>query len=418
VATTIESSVQGGERLYSLEDAAHRVQAAMDELGLTPHLTNYNGDPTAYRCDLHLGGQPVREGRGHGKGSPATARVGALYESLEHYLTQTPMLVADNITLVSCADLAQSALGREAYSGAIADQPQAQMACRIYRAVNGDDTIAIPIFLSYTWWVDHEAAPLRTCVGDTADYQSLMRYSSNNGSAIGGNLAEALVHGINEIIERDAMSLFLIQTYISEKRCPPRFLHPESLPVELYNLLDNAQSRLGHEIALIDITSDIGVPTTLAYAYGMDVNYVRGYGTSLSRQHSVARAISELVQIWLTDDQQAARCTAIEALADYPALHACAKFNLPRPTPASLVTFEDTDGPATPDEHLDTLISALQHRGFRPYYSTSHTASNGIATTHVHVPGLEHFDLVLNGPIAVAPGHRGIAAANNARSAE
>lgn len=30
---------------------------------------------------------------------------------------------------------------------------------------------------------------------------------------------------------------------------------------------------------------------------------------------------------------------------------------------------------------------------------------------HVHIPGLEHFHLVLGGPTAVVPGQRGIAAA-------
>ncbi|WP_264079077.1 YcaO-like family protein, partial [Mycobacterium szulgai] len=41
------------------------------------------------------------------------------------------------------------------------------------------------------------------------------------GSAIGGSFAEAAVHSLNEAIERDAISLFLIQTFLAAQPTAP-----------------------------------------------------------------------------------------------------------------------------------------------------------------------------------------------------
>ncbi|KZS64406.1 hypothetical protein A4G26_10315 [Mycobacterium kansasii] len=111
--------------------------------------------------------------------------------------------------LRSCADIAQSALASEAYAVLLEEQPTEGIACRVYKQLGGDDTLVVPLFLAYASWVDEQTEPLGSELGDTVDYRSLARYSSNSGSAIGGSTEEAAVHVINEAIERDATTLFL-----------------------------------------------------------------------------------------------------------------------------------------------------------------------------------------------------------------
>ncbi len=47
----------------------------------------------------------------------------------------------------------------------------------------------------------------------------MRRYSVNSGWAAGTTQAEAAVHAINEIIQRDAMSLLLIGRFLAPARC-------------------------------------------------------------------------------------------------------------------------------------------------------------------------------------------------------
>ncbi|ETW23094.1 hypothetical protein MGAST_16140 [Mycobacterium gastri 'Wayne'] len=162
---------------------------------------------------------------------------------------------------------------------------------------------------------------------------------------------------------------------------------------------------------LIDVTTDLEVLSTLAYSPGPRGRYLRGYGASLSRRYSVYRALTELLEVQLTDRKVAERLECIELLKDQPVLQACAEVDL-RPLAASarLVPYVETAAPSSPAEHLSQLLSQLANRGFTVYLNEAHRLSNGITAVHVHIPGLERFHMIVDGPAAVVPGRRGIAA--------
>lgn len=404
--------LQRGEREFLLRQAARRALLAIDELSLVAQMECYGGDPTVWSCQLWDGSRPVPWGLGHGKGEPAAARVGALYEALEHYVVQQHR--ADTIELYTCAQIAESALSSEAYARILAEQPNELIACRTYQQIGGSDRLPVPLFLSNVWWAEEQTVPQRTQIGDTTDYRSLARYSSNNGSAIGGSFAEAAVHAINETIERDAMSLFLVRSYVAATPSPPRFYDNATLPDDLRRVLETVQTRLGREVWLIDLTTDLGVPTTLAYTPGPHGNFQRGHGTSLSRYHSMYRALTELLEVALTSDKIGDRRTAIELFADHPILQACVAFEIDAPTTGSpRVAFVDNEAPRSPNAHLEQLVAALSQQGFNAYAYRVQAFVSGITTVHIHIPGLEHFHLITDGPSAVVPGHRGAAAATS-----
>ena len=68
------------------------------------------------------------------------------------------------------------------------------------------------------------------------------------------------------------------------------------------------------------------------------------------------------------------------------------------------------DGPLD-EVHLQTLLETLANRGFTAYLSQVYASANEITAVHVHVPGLEHFHLIADGPSAVLPGRRALTAA-------
>ncbi|BBC66180.1 hypothetical protein MMRN_30760 [Mycobacterium marinum] len=405
---------QHGERQLPLTESEAHGMGLLEELGLTAQFRYYGGDPTAWHCELFDTNSQARQGIGFGKGQVAEARVGALYEALEHYLIHRESLTPFNIELLPCGQIAHSALSGEAYAAILADQPDNHIACRRYQTIDGSDTLAIPQFLSNPWWAEAATAERRAEVGDTADYTAVARYSSNNGSAIGTSRTEATVHAINEAIERDALSLFLAKTFVAEEPDAPVALATETLPNELLELLCRVQNRIGRQVWLIDITTDLGVPSTMAYSPGSRGQYLLGSGTSLSRHYSVFRALTELVQVQLEQEQAGAgqaakRVLAISQLADYPGLQAAMALDLSRfATSMSATGFIDTLVASTPDQHLQQLLQMLHSRGFTAYFRHLHASSNGVTAVHTHIPGLEHFHLITDA--AVVPGERGLAA--------
>ncbi|HLU73576.1 MAG TPA: TOMM precursor leader peptide-binding protein [Nonomuraea sp.] len=84
-----------------------------------------------------------------------------------------------------------------------------------------------------------------------------MFYDSSNGCGLGSSQAEAVLHGLFEVAERDA---FLMAWYA---RTPLRRIAPPADDPQLGRLVDRLGS-LGHDLLLFDATNDFGVPVVLS----------------------------------------------------------------------------------------------------------------------------------------------------------
>jgi ribosomal protein S12 methylthiotransferase accessory factor len=128
---------------------------------------------------------------------------------------------------------------------------------------------------------------------------------TTNGLASGNHVLEATLHGLYEVIERDAVSRLSVkgQLNFSEKRC--RFINLKTLrdgPVrELYQMLMAAEVKL----VLISLKSCIPIHSFMAvlldpkpFSQSSTVNV--GYGTHLSVSVAATRAITEAAQSRLT----------------------------------------------------------------------------------------------------------------------
>src|SRR5262249_94287 len=154
-----------------------------------------------------------------------------------------------------------------------------RIGCALYQDFHSGAAVRVPLFLISPHYVIGTRLE-----GDDFDYSVVLRYSSNSGSAIGATFEEAAIHALNEIVERDAWSLFLLAHFMGAQQRIGRLIDPHSLPEELQKLLATAQERAsGRNVLLIDITSDIGIPTFVATVDAVrapEPLHPQGFGTS------------------------------------------------------------------------------------------------------------------------------------------
>ncbi|MEV7779979.1 YcaO-like family protein [Kitasatospora sp. NPDC088351] len=403
---TTTTPVQAGERELDLVEAWSRGQDAAAEAGLAARLSD-RGD--AWRCDLlRTDGSRPPGATGSGKGDPAAARVGALFEALEHYHSHAARVRPEDLVRHRAGDLAAGELADEPGVPLLARSPAAGVACRRHTALCGTGTLDVPLLLTCPSYVSSaEGARLRGLAGDTFAYASASRYSNNSGTASGASTTEAVVHALAETVERDAFSLLLVDTFLAASPARLRLVDPGTLPDALAALLGYAERRVGRRVRLIEMTTDLRVPAYCAHAAPDGGFRFQGYGASLSAAHAVRRALRELLQISAPAERALWVPRDFGALRRRPRLLAAGRADFgPHLAGAVEVPFRETAAPATARGHLDDLVAMLGARGFRPFACVLHRASNGVSTVSTYTPGLERF-LVVTGGNAVVPGPRG-----------
>lgn len=118
--------------------------------------------------------------------------------------------------------------------------------------------------------------------------------SNTNGLASGNVLEEAVYHGITEVIERDAWSIF------EAKRKPKPEIRCEDSENPIIQGLLNKFNQSGVDVRLIDITADVQVTTMAAVADDQVLKdpalLTLGVGTHLNPEIAAIRALTEVAQ--------------------------------------------------------------------------------------------------------------------------
>jgi ribosomal protein S12 methylthiotransferase accessory factor len=414
------SGSQCGERGASLEEAWQHGQAALAELGLTAQIHPIpTTDPGSWRCFLYRAGVPVPNKSGSGKGTSEAARVGALFEALELYLSFDTRRLTEHSSLLGAHQLATSPLAAEPAIALLAEGPDRPLACLPYQSLTDGTEHHVPLFVSLPEYLEDGNIAVRVAIGDDYDYTTLHRYSNSSGWAAGISPVEAMVHAINEAIERDAASLLVIDQFLTGYPPPLLIIDPATLPDQLTELHELAEARVGRRVWLIDITTELDVPSFWAYTPAPHPGQparLRGCGTSLSRRYAVERALTELIQIHSAFTYEAHLMPEHLDNRSYPPLHRCYLADLAPHLPnATLIPFADTPTPTTPQDHLDSLLQRLHDHELTAYTCRQHT-SDHLAVLHVLTPGLERFLTVTDG-VVVLPGPRGRARLHHRQTA-
>lgn len=122
--------------------------------------------------------------------------------------------------------------------------------------------------------------------------EKTISWTDSNGLASGNNLEEAVLHGILEVVERDAV---VISEY---NRLPQAEIRTEGFPVEVLNLLESLAAS-GYAFSFRAVPTDIPIPAVAAFLQKdkePDKCCV-AFGCHLDPSLAVSRALTEAVQL-------------------------------------------------------------------------------------------------------------------------
>jgi oxazoline/thiazoline synthase len=320
-----------------------------------------------------------------GKGrTVAQARASAIAEALERYAAHWS---GDELTLrASARDLGQRALAPDRLLHFSARQYDARL------ADGGDDPrhtapLAYDPARTIAWtpaWSlrDHErrylpasfvwnhmpvAADERVCAFDP------------NGCAAGGCREEAILQGLFELVERDAVALWWYN------RLPCRGLSLESFDDTYLTDVRAHYAALGWQLWALELPHDLMIPVVAAIAFHEHSGrFIVGFGCHLDPRLALERAVTEAHQVFDPDPAQRAPWT----LADLDG-H---RFVWPDPqqplrTRAELrhETFDDLS------QEVRSCVSRLAARGLDTIVLDYTRPDLLLHTVRVVVPGLRHF---------------------------
>jgi YcaO-like protein with predicted kinase domain len=219
--------------------------------------------------------------------------------------------------------------------------------------------------------------------------------STSNGLAAGNTMAEALLHAICEVIERDAFSLWLQGTSAFQTT---RRIDPCSTGDPTVAFLLAAYSAASIEVSVWETTSDIAVPSFFCLIddrHGKPPFLGRsaGSGCHPSAVIALCRALTEAAQSRLTliagarDDIDPENYSAIGWQFNLSSLIAAGGEAVD--SPATDIRAESFDTPSI-EEDLDAILARLRKSGIDTVGVVDLTdADLAIPCVRVVVPGLE-----------------------------
>lgn len=118
--------------------------------------------------------------------------------------------------------------------------------------------------------------------------------SNTNGLASGNVIEEAVFHGITEVVERDAWSIF------EALRQPKMEVSCENTDNPLINDIMSKFQKAGVDVKLVDLTADVEIPTMAAVSDDTVLKdpalLTLGVGTHLDPEVAAIRALTEVAQ--------------------------------------------------------------------------------------------------------------------------
>lgn len=407
------------ERHTSLAGAIALAEAEMEDLGVRARLQELGQPPfTTIQVDLVDSTDEI-VAWGVGKGEGEQCRASAFFESLEHlWVERGPKAAFDRPESIQVARiedlLEQPPLRREHVLTRFAREfPGARV--RVAKFVEWGSGAALwyPLFLKNPYFALMPNDP----PDDHARFEAYGRYSSNSGTASGATEEDALLHALLEAIERDAMSLALLEWFASASPSSLRTVAVEALPDDLQLLHRKAEELLGSPPVLLDITSDLDVPAFMALPSRQGPYLgMHGSGASLNPQYAVQRALQELVQMHhcceASPELDIDLRRQLPSLAAWPTLTQCVELDpaviLTRPQRPSPLTAAVTTAPPAGalGAQLQTLVQRLNAQGLQFFHFRWSPPSSRVPVVCALVPGLEMFSLSTSGA-AILPTGRG-----------
>jgi ribosomal protein S12 methylthiotransferase accessory factor len=200
-----------------------------------------------------------------------------------------------------------------------------------------------------------------------------------NGVAAGNCLEEAILHGVLELVERDAVSIWWYN------RISRPSIDIGSFGDNYFDALSADYAHLGWEIWALDLTHDLGLPTCVALAHRADTDrFAIGFGCHLEPRLALQRALTELNQLFEPQSQRHAPWDH-ERLSDRKYLFP--HLDLP-PVPAERLPGR---GGGDLRADIEQCLRSLNEGGLELIVVNKTRPDIDLSVAQVIVPGLRHF---------------------------
>jgi ribosomal protein S12 methylthiotransferase accessory factor len=220
-------------------------------------------------------------------------------------------------------------------------------------------------------------------------YQGSVAFlADSNGCAAGNTREEAIVQGFLELVERDAYAIWWYNRLQRPAVDLGRFDDPYVR--ELHSRLIDA----GRRLWVLDITSDLGIPSFVAVTHWMQnekENIEFGSGSHFDARIALLRTLTELNQFLSlglmgggTGEKSSLDGVTPLRLADHP-------FLTPNDAPAAHPDFDTKFGHLGTDEQVTACVRVAERLGFDFLVLDQTRPDIETPVVRVIVPGLRHF---------------------------
>lgn len=355
--------------------------------------------------DMHDERFFLREGlrrRSGGKGkSIEQARISALAESLERYCGvfdgTEPRIRASFASLGQLAIHPNACMGYSARQYAEREQHnQSREKSRWVPEPFQEDT---EIEWTPLWSLSADEPrylPTSFCYYGYRSPDPLFARADSNGCAAGSVIEEAVLQGLLELIERDAVALW----WYNRLQRPPVDLISADDPY--VPALIRHYRELRRELWVLDITSDFGVPAFAALSRRVDKeaeDIIYGFGAHLDARVALTRALTEMNQSLESVPAAAGPDAALTYRGSQQAVHwwqtvkaGAAGYLMPDPAAAPR-RFQDFKSSASDDLRQDILTckGLAASRGIEILVLNQTRPDVDLPVVRVVAPGLCHF---------------------------
>ncbi len=218
--------------------------------------------------------------------------------------------------------------------------------------------------------------------------------ADSNGNAAGSSLEDAVLQAMLELVERDAVALWWYN------RTPVPGIDLDACADSWIDELQAAYASLGREVWVLDITSDLGIPTMAAISRRVGAereDIMFGFGAHLDPRVALRRALTELNQLmpamigkgdtdnYQCDDPDALRWWREATVANQPYL-------LPAPDAPYRLPADHAYAPTTDlYEDVRRVHAAISAQGMEVLVLDQTRPDVGMPVVKVIVPGMRHF---------------------------
>jgi ribosomal protein S12 methylthiotransferase accessory factor len=245
------------ERSLSPISSVRVVREICERCGLTISLRTVGNKLKTVAC--HLVDKKGRVATGKGKGIGLQSVASAIFEALEYFHYGTEHVDRQTPIPLNLKEWDRELIdGSPDFEFICGSKPLPLTRLQFTKIDRDTPDLLLPAFLTNPYYQASDETEQRAL-----SEHRLLRYATNSGTAAGLTNADAILHGLLETIERDAIGVELLRVIIRKTPFPVRNIRLDSLPSKLHELSHDVAVEAACNIDIWDITNNLDVPVIL-----------------------------------------------------------------------------------------------------------------------------------------------------------